>query len=165
MEVAFLGSVRMTAVLEEVALIPIVWARHHARMDLVMEAVVDMEIVFLGNVLMIIVGEAVVDMEIVLVVAATTIVIQATVSMIGVLMASVTTFTTIMQQKVVTADFVVMKCVAVKARASMDIVQKDCANMVYARRIIACIDRSKIENSGCDIRKDLKSVNPIFKNT
>ena len=43
-------------------------------------------------------------------------------------------------------DFVSLKCVGVKARASMDIVMEDSAIMDSVRRIIAFTDRNDEEN-------------------
>ena len=64
--------------------------------------------------------------------------------------------------------FALLKCVGVKARASMDIVMEDFAIMGSVRRIIACTDNddqedSEEEQEDSDIRKIekhfLKSIN------
>ena len=94
MEVACLGNVLIAAVVGDFAPIPPVTARPHANMDLVTGECANMEIAFLGNVRMMTAMVAFAHIKIVLAVAATAVVREAPVSMIGVLMASVTTFTT-----------------------------------------------------------------------
>ena len=76
------------------ALMVNVVANHHAHTDLVTGEGANMEIAFLGNVRMMTAMVAFAHIKIVLAVAATAVVREAPVSMIGVLMASVTTFTT-----------------------------------------------------------------------